>query len=94
MLVFVVVWDLVLCAESEEAVDHIRFLDELKEAVGQGTGPLLTLRVEVAHTDLLVNEEEVKVDHILCHVTAREEYLWTANHTEKIPEQAVDMYSN
>lgn len=62
--------------------------------MGQHIDPLLTLRLEVVHTDLLANAEEAKVDHTLYRVTATAEILWTVNHTAKILEQVVDMCLN
>lgn len=64
------------------------------KAAGQRIGPLLTQSLEVVHTDLLANVEEVKVGHKLYRVTARAEILWTVNHTEKILVQVVDMCLN
>ena len=62
--------------------------------VEQRIDQLLTLRVEVAHIVLLASVEEVQVDHMLYRVTAMAEILWTVNHTAKILEQVVDMYSS
>jgi hypothetical protein len=91
VLVSVAVFVPVVCADRIEAVDHIRLLDEETKAVGQHIAPQLTLRLGVVHTDLLVNVEEVKVDHTVYCVTAMAEILWTANHTAKILEEVVDM---
>lgn len=64
------------------------------KAVGQHIGPLLTLSLEVVHTDFLANVEEVKVGHTLYHVSAMAEILWTVNHTAKILDLVVDMCLN
>jgi hypothetical protein len=91
VLVWVAVSVPVVCADRTEAVDHIRLLDEETKAMGQHIAPQLTLRLEVVHTDLLVNVEEVRVGRTLYCVTAMAEILWTANHTAKILEEVVDM---
>jgi hypothetical protein len=75
MLVLVVVCVRCVCAERVEAVGHIQLLDEQTKEEGQRIGQLLTLRVEVVHTDLLANVEPVKVHHILYRVTAMAEIL-------------------
>jgi hypothetical protein len=46
--------------------------------------------VAVVHNDLVV-VDEIRVCHILSHVTARVE-IWTVNHTAKEVEQGVDIY--
>jgi hypothetical protein len=91
VLVSVAVLVPVVCADRIEAVDHIRLLDDKTKAMEQHIAPQLTLSLEVVHTDLLVNVEEVKVGHTLYCVTAMAEILWTANHSAKILEQVVDM---